>query len=55
MNQTKIIPDKVKLLERELKELEGSENRNEQAIQKKIKLNAAKTSLNNYKEAGRSK
>lgn len=49
--QTEDYSDKVKLLERELKELENSEERNEDAInKKKNQLNQAKTSLNNYKK-----
>lgn len=49
--QTEDYTDKVKLLERELKELENSEERNEDAINKKRnQLNQAKTSLNNYKK-----
>lgn len=49
--QTEDYSDKVKLLERELKELENSEERNEDAInKKKNQLNQAKASLNNYKK-----
>lgn len=53
--QTEDYSDKVKLLERELSELENAEERNEAAInKKKNQLNQAKTSLNNY-EKGLSK
>lgn len=49
--QTEDYSDKVKLLQRELEELENSEKRNEDAInKKKNQLNQAKTSLNNYKK-----
>lgn len=49
--QTSDYSDKVKLLERELKELENAEERNEDAInKKKNQLNQAKTSLNNYEK-----
>lgn len=49
--QTSDYSDKVKLLERELKELESAEERNEDAInKKKNQLNQAKTSLNNYEK-----
>ena len=53
--QTEDYSDKVKLLQRELDELENAEERNEAAInKKKNQLNQAKTSLNNY-EKGLSK
>lgn len=49
--QTKDYTDKVKLLERQLNELENAETRDEKAIQnKRSQLNQAKTSLNNYKK-----
>lgn len=49
--QTEDYSDKVKLLKRELEELENEEERNEEAInKKKNQLNQAKTSLNNYKK-----
>lgn len=49
--QTEDYSDKVKLLKRELQELENAEERNEDAInKKKSQLNQAKTSLNNYEK-----
>ncbi len=49
--QTEDYSDKVKLLQRELAELESAEERNETAInRKKSQLNQAKTSLNNYEK-----
>ncbi len=49
-NQTKDYSDKVIMLQRQLDQLEESENRDERAIQtKRAELNQAKTSLNNYK------
>lgn len=49
--QTKDYADKVKILEKQLEDLENAENRDEKAIQSKMnQLNTAKTSLNNYKK-----
>lgn len=49
--QTKDYSDKVKILERQLEELENAEKKDYKAIeQKRSQLNQAKTSLNNYKK-----
>lgn len=50
-DQTKDYSDKVSMLQGELKELEGAENRDEAAIaKKKNQLNTAEASLNSYKK-----